>query len=123
MAHVVQPFDFLHREYAVVDADVVDGAAKALSPCYCIISYPPLGKGHSLFWTVCRCASSQWRNRSWAAAGSCKMKCAKLSVSKISKKPPAYTIICVRWVRNCSKASAWRVLSANRTPGGVLVNR
>jgi hypothetical protein len=50
------------------------------------------------------------------------MQWAKLSVSKIAKKPPASTIIGVRWGRHCAKASAWRVLSANRTPLCVLVH-
>ena len=55
--------------------------------------------------------------------GTNNMKYAKLSVSKIAKQPPAYTIIGVRWVRSCSQASAWRVLSAHSTPLCVLVNR
>jgi hypothetical protein len=45
----------------------------------------PLRKGHSRFWTMCKCSSSQCRNCSCAAAGSCKIKRAKLRVSKISK--------------------------------------
>ena len=45
----------------------------------------PLRKGHSRWVTVRRCSSSQWRNRSCAEVGSCKIKRAKLRVSKISK--------------------------------------
>ncbi len=46
---------------------------------------PPLRKGHSRCITAWRCSSSQCRNRSCAEAGSCKIKRAKLRVSKISK--------------------------------------
>src|SRR2546428_3103964 len=70
------------------------------------IMNPPLRKGHSRFWTVCRCSLSQCRNRSCTEAGSCKTKCTKLRVSKISKWPPAYAMICVRRLRSCSNASA-----------------
>jgi type VI secretion system secreted protein Hcp len=49
------------------------------------ITDTPLRKGHSRFWTVCRCSSSQCRNCSCAEAGSCKRKRAKFRVSKISK--------------------------------------
>src|SRR5437867_1565868 len=55
-------------------------------------SITPLRKGHSRFWTVCRCSLSQCRNRSCTEAGSCKTKCTKLRVSKISKWPPAYAM-------------------------------
>src|SRR5262245_58940612 len=57
------------------------------------------------------------------ATGSCNTKRTKLSVSKMSKGPPAYPMRCVLWLRSCSKASAWRVLSAKRAPARVWQNR
>src|SRR5262249_48539813 len=66
----------------------------------------PLRKGHSRFCMWLRCSVSQVRKRSCTERGNCKTSWTKRSVSKISKYPPAYTIICVRWVRSCSKASA-----------------
>src|SRR2546428_6473700 len=47
--------------------------------------FSPLRKGHSRCMTAWRCSSSQCRNRSCTEAGNCKIKRAKLRVSKISK--------------------------------------
>jgi hypothetical protein len=66
----------------------------------------PVRKGHSRFRIWLRCSISQERNRSCTGGDNCNTIWTKCSVSKISKWPPAYTIICVCWVRSCSKASA-----------------
>src|SRR5262249_45340599 len=88
-----------------------------------VYPFTPVRKGHSHFQIWLRCSTSQERNRSCTGGDNCNTIWTKCSVSKISKRPPAYTIICVRWVRSCSKASDLRVFSAKRTTLYVLANR
>ena len=68
--------------------------------------WAPVRKGHSRFCIWSRCATSHVRSRSCTGGDNCNTIWTKCNVLKISKWPPAYTIICVRWVRSCSKASA-----------------